>query len=78
MHLPTSYPVPYRRTNNDHATRKLNAGYMNDSSYTNPADPSSMMDHGKYQNGYYNLHIKDLPKGTKFVASKKPRDWQTE
>jgi hypothetical protein len=47
----------------DHRIRKLLSGFINDSSATNPSDPSSMRDLGKQLNAIVNIYIEGLPEG---------------
>lgn len=68
--LPSSFPAPYIRQNNDYRVRKFQPGFVNDSSGTNPGDPSSMVDRGHYRNSVYAVEVRDLPDGSK--PSKKP------
>lgn len=51
------------------------AGFINDSSGTNPGDPSSMKNIGQPRNSIYNVYVDDLPDGTHFVKAKVPADW---
>ena len=57
-YMPSSYPLHYTRTNQNQHTDKTRAGFINDSSATNPSDPSSMVDNGnKNRNGVYNFPV---------------------
>ena len=73
-YMPTSYPMPYTRTNQNQFNDKTRAGFINDSSGTNPSDPSSMCDQGKYRNGPYSFPVENLTAGKKLVSSAVPKD----
>ena len=71
----SSYPAPYTRQNQDRRVVLTNPGFVNDSSATNPSDPSSMADKGFFRNSTYTFAVTDLPDGKKLVQSKVPSDW---
>ena len=73
--MPSSYPIPFQRTNLGPATGKNRPGFMNDGTCTNPCDPNTMGSQGITTNGIYNPKIGPLPDGTKLVHSKVPNDW---
>lgn len=58
--------------------RKQLQGYINDSTYTNAGDPSTMRDGGNFRNSIYNYKVESLPDGFKKVKSKKPDDWDVD
>jgi hypothetical protein len=67
LKLPSSYPIPCIRSNLPYHRRLKSVGYMNDSSATNPSDPSSMRDLGGSRNAVFNVKFKGLPDGNKLV-----------
>ena len=53
-------------------------GFVNDSTLTNPGDPSSMKNIGNSRNSIYNIRVEGLPDGTKLVKCKVPGDWHNK
>ena len=53
--LLSSYPIPFKRINNNQRALKQTLGYLNDSTATNPSNPSTMMDQGITRNAVYNM-----------------------
>lgn len=75
--MPSSYPIPYTRTNLGPAGMKK-LPFFSDSTGFNPSDPSSLQTQGQTRNGIYNPQFASLPDGSKMVKSKKPADWKND
>ena len=56
----------------------MRSGFMNDSTGTNPSDPSSLNTQGIPTNGPYQPNYVQMPDGTILVESKVPKDWKKE
>lgn len=68
--LDSSYPVPFRRINQNQRWVKQNKAYMSDATHSNPSDPNSMFDQGETRNCVYNVKFYGLPDGTAATYSK--------
>jgi len=53
----SSYPIPFKRINNNQRELKQTLGYMGDGTATNPSNPSTMMDQGHTRNCVYNMNM---------------------
>lgn len=59
--LPSSYSIPFTRTNQDHNLKKFSIGFMNESTYSNACDPNTMTDQGHSRNAVYNVVLEGHP-----------------
>lgn len=68
----SSFPVPHIKTNLNYDIRKKFSGFINDSSCTNPSDPSSMQTNPiQNYNSICNIKVVNLPDGKSLVEGTK-------